>query len=539
MSFQSSFIPKIWERGKTYASIGAVYDLQVEDAGNGSVFIEAQVEGTYDYSVELAVADGEIHEAYCSCPFSQDVGELCKHMAAVLMVYEKSKAEPLKNSPSLEEVDAAIFKEFCLAKAGNKPAFKRELQTYITDRTEKVSLDKLKKRVSSIISKYAGYSGYIYYEKMDDFEDELSFFLDQQRENLLHGLTVQEHFDFADDLLAQLDDTGMDDSDGGLMRLTEQVFESLEARIVQGQDEEVFAQLLAGLSQKRNSPLTDYYWNLFEEHFSSQDFAERKLAFLLEYLELPPENASWSESYAFKYEVELIFSISKKLGKSLTDLRQLLQGYWSQAEVRQVYTDELIAQGFYSKAEKLIKEDLSAPESANHGRLRLKLKDLYRQQEKWEDYCQLLEEILLTGTIDFGLIDELKKQLKPADWQTVRLRLKESWEQRNAWGLIEFYRREGFWEEVLVRAQSNPVVLEQSYLDLGQHFPQETLDLLSAKLEDSLRHPCTRKRYKEFAEILADMKEMAGGEAVVQQLLSRWRTAYRNRPAMLEEFSRL
>ncbi|KXT79394.1 hypothetical protein STRDD11_02283 [Streptococcus sp. DD11] len=30
MSFQSEFISKIWERGKTDAAIGAVYDLQAE-----------------------------------------------------------------------------------------------------------------------------------------------------------------------------------------------------------------------------------------------------------------------------------------------------------------------------------------------------------------------------------------------------------------------------------------------------------------------------------------------------------------------------
>ncbi|WP_128837268.1 hypothetical protein [Streptococcus sp. DD11] len=105
--------------------------------------------------------------------------------------------------------------------------------------------------------------------------------------------------------------------------------------------------------------------------------------------------------------------------------------------------------------------------------------------------------------------------------------------------MIDFYRKEGFWEEVLLRAQSNPVVLKQTYLDLGRHFPQETLTILSAELEDALRHSSTRKHYKELAEILSNMKKIAGGEAVVQQLLAKWRTAYHNRPAMLEEFSRL
>ncbi|WP_128837269.1 hypothetical protein [Streptococcus sp. DD11] len=324
---------------------------------------------------------------------------------------KRARQSRLKNPPSLDEVDAAIFKEFCLAKAGSKPAFKRELQHYIADRTEGVSLDKLKKCVSSIISKYAGHSGYIYYENMDDFEDELSFFLDQQRGNLLYGLTVEEHFDLADDLLAQLDDTDMDDSDGSLMRLTEQVFESLEDRIGPGQDEQVFAQLLAALSQKRNSSLTDYDWNLFEEHFSGQDFAVRKLAFLLEHLKVPPQNASWSEEFEFKSMVELVFSISKELGKSLTDFGQLLQDYWSQASVRELSIDGHIALGLHAEAEQLIKKELAAPEAIHHGRLRLKLKDLYRRQEKWEDYRQLLEEILLTESIDFNLIDELKEQL--------------------------------------------------------------------------------------------------------------------------------
>jgi uncharacterized Zn finger protein len=67
-----------YERGEGY--VDAVSDLRDVPGG-----VTATVQGTEPYQVRLAwSADGLTGE--CSCPFSQDEGEFCKHCVAVGLV---------------------------------------------------------------------------------------------------------------------------------------------------------------------------------------------------------------------------------------------------------------------------------------------------------------------------------------------------------------------------------------------------------------------------------------------------------------------
>jgi len=78
MSWKYLFEPHIFMRGFYYYLQGAILEMKVhEDC------IEAIVEGTEKYDVNISFSDGNIMKMRCTCPYARK-GYECKHMVAVL-----------------------------------------------------------------------------------------------------------------------------------------------------------------------------------------------------------------------------------------------------------------------------------------------------------------------------------------------------------------------------------------------------------------------------------------------------------------------
>ena len=116
MNWKKLFEPHILERGYGYYLNNAVNNLEVSEHT-----IRADVEGTEDYEVEISLADGEIDEMYCSCPYAIG-GWNCKHMAAVL--YEWSVERGDQESRDEEEpghIDTPAKPQIDIRKLVQKP----------------------------------------------------------------------------------------------------------------------------------------------------------------------------------------------------------------------------------------------------------------------------------------------------------------------------------------------------------------------------------------------------------------------------------
>ena len=81
--WKSLFSAVVLLRGLNYYEEGAVKELETTKDG-----FRAVVEGSYDYDVEIEIANGKIGDMQCSCPYAED-GNYCKHMAAVLFAIEE------------------------------------------------------------------------------------------------------------------------------------------------------------------------------------------------------------------------------------------------------------------------------------------------------------------------------------------------------------------------------------------------------------------------------------------------------------------
>ena len=77
-NWQSYFEPHILTRGYDYMLEGRVRNPEFRDQ-----VCTAQVQGSEEYDVEIVMADNQVEEMHCTCPYAR-AGSNCKHMAAVL-----------------------------------------------------------------------------------------------------------------------------------------------------------------------------------------------------------------------------------------------------------------------------------------------------------------------------------------------------------------------------------------------------------------------------------------------------------------------
>ena len=85
---------KIWERGLDYYHNGAVTELQEVSSGNWL----ARVEGMELYTVEVSLNGDEVEAWDCDCPY--DMGDICKHIVAVLLAIREEKENTYLNIES-------------------------------------------------------------------------------------------------------------------------------------------------------------------------------------------------------------------------------------------------------------------------------------------------------------------------------------------------------------------------------------------------------------------------------------------------------
>ena len=78
------FAPHIFERGQQYQRSGEVLNLTLR--GNT---VSAGVQGSDNrpYRVTLTLLEDDLETADCTCPYGENFGELCKHIAAVALEY--------------------------------------------------------------------------------------------------------------------------------------------------------------------------------------------------------------------------------------------------------------------------------------------------------------------------------------------------------------------------------------------------------------------------------------------------------------------
>lgn len=243
------FTPLILGRGKKYFEEGRVSRIQRVN----NTYI-ADVEGTYEYEVEITIEDGGITEMLCNCPYAET--DNCKHMSAVLCALETEgiATEELPVAPTppivshiplempwLEAIDnlpeETVRKEL-LKRADREDWLKERLAVLYLGGLPDGQIRNWKADLQENASHYTNRRGWISDEDAWEFTDNLGDFLNAHLPLLLEVNAVIDAFHLVWIVMETALEWHVDNSDGDVDALLEGCEESLRKVYSMATDEQ-------------------------------------------------------------------------------------------------------------------------------------------------------------------------------------------------------------------------------------------------------------------------------------------------------------
>ena len=222
-NWRQFFSKVILERGRDYFENDMVEIISADDRN-----IEAEVDGSYTYDVEITIDKGEVEDMSCNCPYAND-GNYCKHMAAVLFAAEKLSTKQSKKSDwktALGKLSDEELRELVSEFAQND----RKVRDKIL---RAASIDdhdpaQVKKEVRRLIDSYTDRSGFLDYDAEYDCMIELTEYLNEKSRKLFGKISNSEAAEMILVVLESALDVECDDSDGGLTFITDACEKALD-----------------------------------------------------------------------------------------------------------------------------------------------------------------------------------------------------------------------------------------------------------------------------------------------------------------------
>lgn len=105
----------------------------------------------------------------------------------------------------------------------------------------------------------------------------------------------------------------------------------------------------------------------------------------------------------------------------------------------------------------------------------------------------------------------------------------------------KLYELEGLYDrliELVLNSHGLYMVMEYEEI-LKDIYPKELLNKYENIIKGMAKNTSGRAHYREIVSILRKMKKYPNGKEKVTEIMSDWRLRYRNRPAMMDELSKL
>jgi len=158
MDWKRLFNPVILERGFDYHrnKKAEILNLSADE-------VNAVVSGSDDYEVNIYFSDGEIEDMYCNCPYASD-GNNCKHMAAVLYMFENLKGHPILRDTDVESLinntSPEHLKKFLINAMKYDSGMKERFIRFVNGENGSINIAEYKSQLKSLIKKYSYHSSF-------------------------------------------------------------------------------------------------------------------------------------------------------------------------------------------------------------------------------------------------------------------------------------------------------------------------------------------------------------------------------------------
>lgn len=576
MNWQKLFASHILERGYDYYCDGAVENIEI-----GRDDIRADVVGTEDYEVEISLNDGKVTDMYCSCPYAAG-GNNCKHMAAVLYEWtadimdedepEDTDNEDMDNDADAESMDlfepavtvcdykkksAAVEKLVTSAERDIVQAFlvsvlaedKKLLLRFrnmVNKCATKEDVEDYFEQIDEIADRYLGRDHFINYYQAYDFMLELEEIIDKDVRRMIDNGSNISAFHVMNHIFVLLGNVDMDDSGGETSMLAEQIYQLwLELLVkVNAQDKrKMFIWFTTHMDGSVIDYLEEYIEQIIMEEFKEPEYEQDKLSFMEEMIEkAEKKDSGWSRDYAVgKWTVTYLKTLEEKNAPE-DQLEEICKKYWNNSGVRRYYIDRYFEKKEYDRVLQVLDESIEL-DKAYRGQVleyNQKKKEIYRLQGNKSAYIEQLWKLVLEQSAgDLDIYKELKAQYSEKEWLIKR---EELFKKLPANAHIDrLYKEEKLYDRLLAYVlKSSGLYAVQTYENvLKKEYPKQILSKYQGEVNKMASCTGNRKHYADLVALLRRMKRIKGGSEIVETIVEEWKIKYRNRPAMMDELSKL
>lgn len=576
MNWQKLFASHILERGYDYYCDGAVENIEI-----GRDDIRADVVGTEDYEVEISLNDGKVTDMYCSCPYATG-GNNCKHMAAVLYEWtadimdedepEDTDNEDMDDDEDAESMDlfepavtvcdykkksAAVEKLVTSAERDIVQAFlvsvlaeDKKLLLRFRNMVNKCAtnedVEDYFEQIDEIADRYLGRDHFINYYQAYDFMLELEEIIDKDVRRMIDNGSNISAFHVMNHIFVLLGNVDMDDSGGETSMLAEQIYQlwlELLTKVNAQDKRKMFIWFTTHMDGSVIDYLEEYIEQIIMEEFKEPEYEQDKLSFMEEMIEkAEKKDSGWSRDYAVgKWTVTYLKTLEEKNAPE-DQLEEICKKYWNNSGVRRYYIDRYFEKKEYDRVLQVLDESIEL-DKAYRGQVleyNQKKKEIYRLQGNKSAYIEQLWKLVLEQSAgDLDIYKELKAQYSEKEWLIKR---EELFKKLPANAHIDrLYKEEKLYDRLLAYVlKSSGLYAVQSYENvLKKEYPKQILSKYQDEVNKMASCTGNRKHYADLVALLRRMKQIKGGSEIVETIVEEWKIKYRNRPAMMDELSKL
>lgn len=576
MNWQKLFASHILERGYDYYCDGAVENIEI-----GHDDIRADVVGTEDYEVEISLNDGKVTDMYCSCPYAAG-GNNCKHMAAVLYewtadIMDENEPEDTDNEDMDDDADAEsmdlfepavtvcdykkksaaveklvtsaerdIVQAFLVSVLAEDKKLLLRFRNMVNKCATNEDVEDYFEQIDEIADRYLGRDHFINYYQAYDFMLELEEIIDKDVRRMIDNGSHISAFHVMNHIFVLLGNVDMDDSGGETSMLAEQIYQLwLELLVkVNAQDKrKMFIWFTTHMDGSVIDYLEEYIEQIIMEEFKEPEYEQDKLSFMEEMIEkAEKKDSGWSRDYAVgKWTVTYLKTLEEKNAPE-DQLEEICKKYWNNSGVRRYYIDRYFEKKEYDRVLQVLDESIELDKAYRGQVLEYiqKKKEIYRLQGNKSAYIEQLWKLVLEQSAgDLDIYKELKAQYSEKEWLIKR---EELFKKLPANAHIDrLYKEEKLYDRLLAYVlKSSGLYAVQSYENvLKKEYPKQILSKYQGEVNKMASCTGNRKHYADLVALLRRMKRIKGGSEIVETIVEEWKIKYRNRPAMMDELSKL
>lgn len=544
--WKNYFKPWILERGREYYHDNCVTILiHTENE------IQARVEGSEEYCVEIQLSNGMPVDMFCDCPYA-DGGENCKHMAAVLFAVEAKEytfeedSEEEENDPeydslwteAVDRLPEQTLRELLKELAAEDGELQERLILLYSGQTPADAVFRWKEDLMEMVWEAEDEHEFVDYREAYGLMSDMADYMERRLQPMLDAGLVMEAYHLVSTVLVTASDVDMDDSDGGLTMLTaccqdawRKVFETAS----DAQREDLYWLFQVEIGCIEHDFIRDEVEDLFLNLDWEESLQQRNLV-MLDY----KIAGCGKRDYHISGYLEHREKIMRRLGSS----EEAVVCFWKAHIDRSIARERLLEIYLQSDVEEAVdmlrvcKElDQENPHKlVQHSETLIRLYKENGMQSQYEEELRFLVQDC--RHIQVPYLRLLKEAVSSEEWkQNVEniLTTAKNWSDR--FTILSFEEQYQLLLDEIKKLSYLRYLLDYEH-ELKNWSAEQTMNCYVELLKSEMVRASNRKQYWSAIQHLKKISKYPNGKQAAQALARYWKEYHNNRPAMKDELKK-